>query len=131
MHYILPLTPAAPELFLLAMACVILIADLFVADRNRVVTYALTQAALAGSFAITFFTAAAEPAYTFSGMFVDDYMSDVLKLGAYGFIRLSLPIVPDASHLLAGFVIALSLIAVVYIGLVALVQSDMKKLIAY
>ena len=55
----------------------------------------------------------------------------MLKLGAYGFIRLSLPIVPDASHSLAGFVIALSLIAVVYIGLVALVQSDMKKLIAY
>ena len=55
----------------------------------------------------------------------------MLKLGAYGFIRLSLPIVPDASHALAGFVIALSLIAVVYIGLVALVQADMKKLIAY
>jgi NADH-quinone oxidoreductase subunit M len=55
----------------------------------------------------------------------------MLKLGGYGFLRLSLPIVPDASQLLAGFVIALSLIAVVYIGLVALVQSDMKKLIAY
>jgi len=55
----------------------------------------------------------------------------MLKLGAYGFIRLSLPIVPDASHTLAGPVIALSLIAVVYIGLVALVQADMKKLIAY
>ena len=55
----------------------------------------------------------------------------MLKLGAYGFIRLSLPIVPDASHYLAWFVIALSLIAVVYIGLVALVQADMKKLIAY
>ena len=55
----------------------------------------------------------------------------MLKLGGYGFIRLSLPIVPDASQYLAGFVIALSLIAVVYIGLVALVQADMKKLIAY
>ncbi len=55
----------------------------------------------------------------------------MLKLGAYGFIRLSLPIVPDASQTLAPLVIALSLIAVVYIGLVALVQSDMKKLIAY
>jgi NADH-quinone oxidoreductase subunit M len=55
----------------------------------------------------------------------------MLKLGGYGFLRLSVPIVPDASHELAGFVIALSLIAVVYIGLVALVQSDMKKLIAY
>ena len=54
-----------------------------------------------------------------------------LKLGAYGFLRFSLPIVPDASHQLAGLMIALSLIAVVYIGFVALVQSDMKKLVAY
>ena len=55
----------------------------------------------------------------------------MLKLGAYGFVRLSLPILPDASHVLAPVVIGLSLIAVVYIGLVALVQTDMKKLIAY
>jgi NADH-quinone oxidoreductase subunit M len=55
----------------------------------------------------------------------------MLKLGAYGFLRFSLPIVPDASHELAGLIIALSLIAVVYIGLVALVQADMKKLVAY
>jgi len=55
----------------------------------------------------------------------------MLKLGAYGFLRFSLPIAPDASHELAGYVIALSLIAVVYIGFVALVQSDMKKLVAY
>ena len=55
----------------------------------------------------------------------------MLKLGAYGFIRFSLPILPDASHALSGFMITLSLIAVVYVGLVALVQSDMKKLIAY
>lgn len=55
----------------------------------------------------------------------------MLKLGGYGFLRLSLPIVPDASHALSGIVIALSLIAVVYIGLVALVQNDMKKLVAY
>ncbi len=55
----------------------------------------------------------------------------MLKVGAYGFLRFSLPIAPDASHALSGFMITLSLIAVVYIGLVALVQSDMKKLIAY
>ena len=54
-----------------------------------------------------------------------------LKIGGYGFLRFNLPITPDASHLLDGFVITLSLIAVAYIGLVALVQSDMKKLIAY
>src|SRR5471030_3104773 len=55
----------------------------------------------------------------------------MLKLGAYGFLRFSLPIAPDASHYLAPVVITLSLIAVIYIGLVALVQKDMKKLVAY
>ena len=55
----------------------------------------------------------------------------MLKLGAYGFLRFSLPIVPDASREWAWFIIALSLIAVIYIGLVALVQNDMKKLVAY
>jgi len=55
----------------------------------------------------------------------------MLKLGAYGFVRFTLPILPDASRELAWLMIALSLIAVVYIGLVALVQTDMKKLIAY
>jgi NADH-quinone oxidoreductase subunit M len=54
-----------------------------------------------------------------------------LKIGAYGFLRFILPIVPDAARYLSGFVIALSLIAVVYISFVALVQTDMKKLIAY
>ncbi|MBB5271090.1 NADH-quinone oxidoreductase subunit M [Quisquiliibacterium transsilvanicum] len=55
----------------------------------------------------------------------------MLKLGAYGFLRFSLPIAPDASHELSWLMIALSLVAVVYIGLVALVQADMKKLVAY
>ena len=54
-----------------------------------------------------------------------------LKLGAYGFLRFSLPIVPDAAQQMAPLVITLSLIAVVYIGFVALVQADMKKLVAY
>src|SRR5512137_950368 len=54
-----------------------------------------------------------------------------LKIGAYGFVRFILPILPDAARYLSGFVITLSLIAVVYIGFVALVQGDMKKLIAY
>lgn len=54
-----------------------------------------------------------------------------LKIGAYGFLRFNLPIAPDASHYLSGFIITISLIAIVYIGLVALVQGDMKKLIAY
>ncbi len=55
----------------------------------------------------------------------------MLKVGAYGFLRFSMPIAPDASHKLAGVMIALSLIAVIYIGLVALMQKDMKKLVAY
>jgi len=55
----------------------------------------------------------------------------LLKMGGYGFIRFSLAVTPDASRELAWLMIALSLIAVVYIGFVALVQTDMKKLIAY
>ncbi len=55
----------------------------------------------------------------------------MLKLGGYGFLRFSLPIVPDASHALDTLMIVLSLIAIAYIGFVALVQQDMKKLIAY
>ncbi len=55
----------------------------------------------------------------------------MLKMGGYGFLRLSLPIAPDASRALDGLMIALSLIGVVYIGFVALAQQDMKKLIAY
>jgi NADH-quinone oxidoreductase subunit M len=55
----------------------------------------------------------------------------MLKLGAYGFLRFSLPIAPDASHELSWLMITLSLVAVIYIGLVALVQTDMKKLVAY
>ena len=55
----------------------------------------------------------------------------MLKLGAYAFLRFSLPIAPDASHYLAPMMITMSLVAVIYIGLVALVQADMKKLVAY
>jgi len=55
----------------------------------------------------------------------------MLKMGGYGFVRLSLPMLPDGSQYFSGMMIALSLIAVVYIGMVALMQKDMKKLIAY
>ncbi len=80
MEYIMPLWPAYPELFLLVMACVILLVDLFISDDNRIVTYGLTQFTLAGCALLTFFTGNAEPVYTFSGMFVDDLMADMLKL---------------------------------------------------
>ncbi len=55
----------------------------------------------------------------------------MLKLGAYGFLRFSLPITPDAAHQWSGLMVGLSLVAVVYVGLVAMVQQDMKKLVAY
>ncbi|MGE0559737.1 MAG: NADH-quinone oxidoreductase subunit NuoN [Burkholderiales bacterium] len=80
MQFILPLWPAYPELFLLVMACAILLADLFISDDNRIFTYGLTQFTLAGCALLTFFTGNADPVYTFNGMFVDDLMADVLKL---------------------------------------------------
>ncbi|MDP1537510.1 MAG: NADH-quinone oxidoreductase subunit NuoN [Burkholderiales bacterium] len=80
MVYITPLWPAYPELFLLVMACAVLIIDLFISDDNRIFTYGLTQFTLAGCAVLTFFTGNAEPVYTFSGMFVDDLMADALKL---------------------------------------------------
>jgi NADH-quinone oxidoreductase subunit M len=55
----------------------------------------------------------------------------LLKMGAYGFLRFSMPIAPDASHELTWLIVALSLIAIIYIGFVAIVQVDMKKLVAY
>ncbi len=55
----------------------------------------------------------------------------MLKLGAYGFLRFSMPIAPDAAHEWSWLMVTLSLIAVVYVGLVAMVQQDMKKLVAY
>lgn len=84
MQYIQPLWPAYPEIFLLTMACVILIADLFVRDGQRGVTYMLTQLALAGCAAVIWlgaeYLSTGETVHTFSGMFVGDLMSDVLKL---------------------------------------------------
>ena len=80
MEFIQPLWPAFPECFMLLAVSIILIADLFVKDENRIVTYGLTQGALVCTIFITWMWATREPVYTFSGMFVDDLMSDVLKL---------------------------------------------------
>lgn len=77
------LAPALPEIFLLVMVSVILILDLFLSDRNRFVTYALTQLTLLGAAWLTVSTAHSGVTYAFSGMFVDDPMADVLKLMAY------------------------------------------------
>jgi len=73
---------AAPEIFLLGMASLILVVDLFLPDSRRTWTYGLTQVALVGTAVLTFVLGGEEVAYTFNGMFVDDAMSDVLKAAA-------------------------------------------------
>ena len=77
------LYPALPEIFVLSMVSLILLVDLFLSEKNRFITYALTQLTLLGAAWITLSTHSPVPAYTFSNMFVDDAMSDVLKLMAY------------------------------------------------
>jgi NADH-quinone oxidoreductase subunit N len=72
-----------PEIFVLTMVSVILVVDLFLSPRNRVMVYALTQFTLLGAAWITVFTHGPMPVYTFSNMFVDDAMADVLKLMSY------------------------------------------------
>jgi NADH-quinone oxidoreductase subunit N len=75
--------PAIPEIFMLSMACVILIADLYVTDRNRVFTYLLSLAALVGTAVLTIAMHTGETVYTFNGSFVSDTMADVLKVFVY------------------------------------------------
>jgi len=83
-NFVVPnLLPAAPEIFLVTMALAILMIDLLVKDSRRTVTFALTQLALIGCAAIQFATSTGEITYTFSNMFVDDLMSDLLKLFLY------------------------------------------------
>ena len=83
MSFIMPLAPAYAEVFVLVTVCVILLADLFLSDARRGVTYALTLATLGGCFLITGFSDPGGEQYTFSGMFVADLMANVLKLGIY------------------------------------------------
>jgi len=83
-NFVVPnLLPAAPEIFLATMALAILMIDLLVKDSRRTVTFALTQLALIGCAALQFATSTGEITYTFSNMFVDDLMSDLLKLFLY------------------------------------------------
>lgn len=82
---------AAPEIYMLSMACVVLVADLFISDKNRIVTYTLTQLTLLGALLLTVMGASTETAYTFSGMYVSDELSTVLKTVIYivtGFVFL-------------------------------------------
>ena len=75
--------PASAEIFMLVMACVVLIADLFKSERQNWLPYVVTLATLVGAFAIQVGTAGTETTLTFSGMFVDDRLSDVLKSCLY------------------------------------------------
>jgi NADH-quinone oxidoreductase subunit N len=80
------LLPVLPEIFVLLMLCVILILDLFLADDLRFISYGLTLLTLAGAAAITASTFSTMPVLAFSNMFVDDTLSDVLKLMLYGVV---------------------------------------------
>ena len=73
--------PALPEMFLLTAACLILVIDLFLTDRTRLLTYGLSLAALIGAVGLTQFAAGPETQVIFDGSFVRDPMSDVLKTG--------------------------------------------------
>ena len=75
--------PALPEIFVFSMACVILIVDLFLTERRRVVSYALTQLTLVGAAALTLNGFSTTSSYTFNQMFVADPLADVLKLAIY------------------------------------------------
>ncbi|VAX04006.1 NADH-ubiquinone oxidoreductase chain N [hydrothermal vent metagenome] len=75
--------PALPEMFLLTMACIILLADLFISDKNRVLTYLLSLATLGVTAALTVAMHTPETVYTFDGSFVSDTMGDVLKVFVY------------------------------------------------
>jgi len=84
LNFVMPdLYPAAAEIFILLMACVVLLADLFAGKGRRWLAYLLAQLALIGGFAITLFTLDGQVVTTFSNMFVDDWVSDVLKLALY------------------------------------------------
>ncbi|MFT3960209.1 NADH-quinone oxidoreductase subunit NuoN [Propionivibrio sp.] len=84
MQFVVPeLRIASAEIFVLAMACAILIVNLFVKDKNRTVTYVLTQLALVGAAVVTFATSTGQVSYTFSNMFVSDLMGDLLKFLVY------------------------------------------------
>jgi NADH-quinone oxidoreductase subunit N len=77
------IAPAFPEIFVFSMACVILIVDLFLSDRRRVLAYVLAQATLIGAAGFTLSNLASVPTFTFNNMFVSDRLADVLKLAIY------------------------------------------------
>src|SRR3569832_2422598 len=82
--FIMPdMTPALPEIFVLTMACVILVVDLFLSDRSRVITYLMSLATLVGAALLTYSLHSEQPVLSFSDSFISDGMSDVLKFFIY------------------------------------------------
>ena len=80
MQFVVPdLIPASAEIFLLTMTCVILMLDLFVKDKKRTLTFALTQLTLVGTAIVTFGTSTGDIVYTFSNMYVADLMGTLLS----------------------------------------------------
>jgi NADH-quinone oxidoreductase subunit N len=125
MNYLSTLLPAYPEIFLLVMVCVILIVDLFIAGNNRTITYILAQMTLLGCALITVATHHAGVAHLFHDMFVDDLMSDVLKLFSY--LAVSMMLVYSRNYLLArglftGEFIVLSLFAL--LGMMVMISAS-------
>ena len=87
MNFIAPdVSPAIPEIFVLSMACIILVADLYMSERYRIVSFLLAIGTLLGAAFLTFVDMGGERVYTFSNMFVDDTLSDVLKLAIYALV---------------------------------------------
>nr|MBA3755434.1 NADH:ubiquinone oxidoreductase subunit N [Nitrosomonas sp.] len=85
MNFIPPdFSPASSEIFMLIMVCVVMLADLTVGENKRYLAYLLTQITLVGCALLTFLSFSTETTQTFSGMFVDDTMADILKLMVYG-----------------------------------------------
>lgn len=78
------LMPAAAEMFVFGMACAVLVIDLFLSDRQRILSYVLTQLTLLGALLITVAGMTQAPVFTFSNMFVADRLADVLKIAIYG-----------------------------------------------
>jgi NADH-quinone oxidoreductase subunit N len=125
MDYINSLLPAYPEIFLLAMVCVVLLADLLTAGQNKMLTYTLAQLALLGCFLITAFTHKQGVQHLFHHMFVDDLMSDVLKLFSY--MAVSMMLAYSRNYLLArglftGEFMALALFAL--LGMMVMISAS-------
>lgn len=125
MNYFSTLLPAYAEIFLLTMVCVILIVDLFVANQGRTVTYILVQLTLLGCSLITVATHQPGVEHIFNHMFVDDLMSDVLKLFSY--LAVSMMLVYSRNYLLArglftGEFMALTLFAL--LGMMVMISAS-------